>query len=58
MSLPTPTGNPCPYPPDHPLYDFEANLDWIERKRHFGESDQQVCDRLERELLAWLEAHR
>lgn len=31
MSLPTPTGNPYPYPPDHPLHDVPGNLLWILR---------------------------
>lgn len=29
MSLPTPTGNPYPYEPGHPLHDLPANRVWI-----------------------------
>jgi hypothetical protein len=49
MSLPTPTGNPCPYSPGHPLYSLPVNLAWIEKERHGDETDLQVCVRIDRE---------
>jgi len=51
MSLPTPTGNPLPYEPGHPLHRMPANLQWLDRERRPGESDEAVIARMEREFL-------
>lgn len=46
MSLPTPTGNPYPFPPGHPFYTAAVNLQWIQRERLDSESDMEVVRRI------------
>lgn len=53
MSLPTPTGNPLPFGPDHFLFDMPENKAWIERERKPGETVIQTLDRMAEELTAW-----
>lgn len=50
MSLPTPTGNPLPFGPDHWLYNVPENLAWIEREKRDGETLEQTLDRMAAEL--------
>jgi hypothetical protein len=50
MSLPTPTGNPLPFGPDHPLFNVPANREWIDREAKDGETVEQTLDRMASEL--------
>jgi hypothetical protein len=53
MSLPTPTGNPLPFGPDHPLFDCAPNREWIAREAREGETIEQTLDRMAAELSAF-----
>jgi hypothetical protein len=54
MSVPSPTGNPLPYPPKHDLYDMPENLAWIKCEQREGESVEETLDRIDKELTEWL----
>jgi hypothetical protein len=50
VSLPTPTGNSLPFGPDHPLFNWPANRQWIAREAREGETVEHTLDRMAAQL--------